>query len=370
MATGSPNVVDATAGVGRKDPAAMQRGLGTLGGITKRLRVGDEEFRRLEEEGQKAIRLADKPQVPEEFRSYRNKVLLQPGALEARDVRKLIDILLEWVNEVLAERRILLRDFTEDFCDGQILTELLEELTGETLMNEGTVALSESQQRVKLQRVLDYINDQLGIFPEDAKWSVDAIYYKDAVATLHLLVALARVFHCPLQLPKNVRIRTLRVIRQADDRLVHEEVVDEITGNELNPTGTGPGLPDKDVFDRLFEQAPEKLRAVQSSLVNFANKHLAKMKLEIDDVSSQLHDGVYLIFLMCLLEGYCLPLCDYHLKPKTLDQKLRNAGVAFRLMDDAGLFIQRVKPDEIVHKNLKGTLRVLYAIYSKFKYCD
>lgn len=350
-------------------PPFPRKDKGTFTTLTKRRRVADEEFRRLEEEGQKAIKLADKPQVPEEYRSYRNKVLLQPGALEARDVRKLINVLLEWINDVLADRRILLRDFTEDFSDGQILTEFMEELTG-TKLQDGTlsaVSLGESQQRATLAKVLDFINEQLRIFPEDAQWSVDAIYYKDAVATLHLLVALARMFNCPLQLPKNVRIRTLRVERQADDRMLHEEVVEQITGEELDPS---PQISSKDVFDRLFEQAPEKLRAVESSLLNFANKHLAKMKLEIMDIGSELHDGVYLIFLMCLLEGYCLPLSEYHLKPRNADQKLRNAGVAFRLMKDAGLFIQRVKPDEIVQKNLKGTLRVLYAIYSKFKFCD
>ena len=32
---------------------------------------------------------------------------------------------MKWVNEVLEERRIIIRDIAEDFYDGQVLSELI-----------------------------------------------------------------------------------------------------------------------------------------------------------------------------------------------------------------------------------------------------
>ncbi|XP_065185656.1 alpha-parvin-like [Sycon ciliatum] len=336
----------------------------TMATLKKRLLVGDEEVSRLEEEGRKAIKLATKPQVSDQYKTYKNKVVLQPGTLDSPNVKKLIDLILDWLNEVLAERRILLRDFFEDFCDGQILTELLEELTGSNETRESALALSEGDQRVKLSRVIEYVNRQLRIFDEEAKWSVEAIYLKDPLATLHLLVALSRLFEAPIDLPRNVRIRALRM-EEVDDKVIHEEIVEEITGSE---DGFGNRIPDKDVFDRLFEQAPDKLQAVENSLLTFVNKHLAKIKVEVVDVGTQFHDGVNLIHLMCLLERYCLPFCSYNVRPKNLDQKLRNVKLAMQLMADSGVTLPPIKPDDIVHKDLKSTLRVLYGVYSKFKF--
>ena len=364
---------EATTDAGAPAPAAPgtplagvagRRKPGTMATLTKRLRVGDEEVKRLEEEGRRAIKLADKPVVADKYRRYKNKIVVQPGSLEAPSVRKLIDVLLEWLNEVLAERRILLRDFFEDFSDGQILTELLEELTGSNETRESALALSEGDQRVKLSRVIEYVNRQLRIFDDEAKWSVDALYHKDPIATLHLLVALSRLFEAPMELPRNVRIRALRM-EEVDGKVIHEEIVEEITGGD---DAFGNRIPDKDVFDRLFEQAPDKLQAVENSLLTFANKHLAKIDVEVVDVGTQFHDGVNLIHLMCLLERYCLPFCSYHVRAKNLDQKLRNATVALSLMADAGVVLPAIKPDDIVHKDLKSTLRVLYGVYSKFKF--
>ena len=41
----------------------------------------------------------------------------------------------------------------------------------------------------------------------------------------------------------------------------------------------------------------------------------------------QFHDGVYLVMLMGLLEGYFVPLHNFHLTPTTFEQKV---GIASR----------------------------------------
>jgi len=57
----------------------------------------------------------------------------------------------------------------------------------------------------------------------------------------------------------------------------------------------------------------------------------------VSDIEHQFSDGVYLIFLMGLLEGYFVPLSELHLTPKDFEQKVFNVSFAFELMQDAGL---------------------------------
>ncbi len=55
---------------------------------------------------------------------------------------------------------------------------------------------------------------------------------------------------------------------------------------------------------------------VKKSLVTFANKHLGKINLDVYDLETQFADGVYLTLLVGLLEGYFVPLYDFHLTPQ------------------------------------------------------
>jgi parvin len=50
------------------------------------------------------------------------------------------------------------------------------------------------------------------------------------------------------------------------------------------------------------------------SLMAFCNKHLNKINLEVTDLETQFQDGVFLILLMGLLEGYFVPLYKFHLQ--------------------------------------------------------
>ena len=42
----------------------------------------------------------------------------------------MLQVLLKWVNDVLEERRIRVRDFVEDLYDGQVLSELMGRWSG------------------------------------------------------------------------------------------------------------------------------------------------------------------------------------------------------------------------------------------------
>lgn len=81
------------------------------------------------------------------------------------------------------------------------------------------------------------------------------------------------------------------------------------------------------------------------SLITFVNKHLSKVNLEVMDLDTQFHDGVYLCLLMGLLEGFFVPLYDFHLTPQDFDQKVHNVSFAFELMQDVGLAKPKARPE-------------------------
>lgn len=64
----------------------------------------------------------------------------------------------------------------------------------------------------------------------------------------------------------------------------------------------------------MFDYGPDKLAHVKSSLLAFCNKHLNKINLEVTDLENQFKDGVYLVLLMGLLEGYFVPLYSFDLQ--------------------------------------------------------
>ncbi len=69
---------------------------------------------------------------------------------------------------------------------------------------------------------------------------------------------------------------------------------------------------------------------MKKSLVTFVNKHLNKINLEVYDLDTQFSDGVYLCLLSGLLEGYFVPLYDFHLTPQVIIRLDRRAAVYFR----------------------------------------
>lgn len=82
--------------------------------------------------------------------------------------------------------------------------------------------------------------------------------------------------------------------------------------------------------------------------MTFVNKHLNKVNLEVNDLDTQFHDGVYLTLLMGLLEGFFVPLYSFHLTPQDFDQKVHNVTFAFELMQDVGLAKPKARPEGMI----------------------
>ncbi|KAH0502838.1 Alpha-parvin [Microtus ochrogaster] len=228
---------------------------------------------------------------------------------------------------------------------------MLEKLESEKL-NVAEVTQSEIAQKQKLQTVLEKINETLKLPPRSIKWNVDSVHAKSLVAILHLLVALSQYFRAPIRLPDHVSIQVV-VVQKREGILQSRQIQEEIT--------------ERDAFDTLFDHAPDKLNVVKKTLITFVNKHLNKLNLEVTELETQFADGVYLVLLMGLLEGYFVPLHSFFLTPDSFEQKVLNVSFAFELMQDGGLEKPKPRPEDIVNCDLKSTLRVLYNLFTKYR---
>lgn len=106
---------------------------------------------------------------------------------------------------------------------------------------------------------------------------------------------------------------------------------------------------------------------VKKTLITFVNKHLNKLNLEVSELETQFADGVYLVLLMGLLEGYFVPLCSFFLIPENFDHKVHNVSFSFELMQDGKMEKPKPRPEDIVICDLKSTLRVLYNLFTKYR---
>uniref|UniRef100_A0A8C5EU69 Alpha-parvin n=1 Tax=Gouania willdenowi TaxID=441366 RepID=A0A8C5EU69_GOUWI len=333
-----------------KSPSSRKKDdsfLGKLGGTLAR-RKKAKEVSELQEEGINAINLPLSPSHyeldPEDtITALENEVrtMVDPNSKNDRKLQELMKVLIDWINDVLVGERIIVKDLAEDLYDGQVLQKLFEKLEGEKL-NVAEVTQSEIAQKQKLQTVLERINDSLKLSTRSIRWNVDSVHAKSIVAILHLLVALSQHFRAPIRLPDHVSIQVV-VVQKREGILQSRQIQEEITGN----TEAFSGRHERDAFDTLFDHAPDKLNVVKK----FA-------------------DGVYLVLLMGLLEGYFVPLYNFFLTPENFDQKVHNVSFSFELMQDGGLERPKPRPEDIVNCDLKSTLRVLYNLFSRYRNVD
>uniref|UniRef100_A0A8B9UZN3 Parvin beta n=2 Tax=Anas TaxID=8835 RepID=A0A8B9UZN3_9AVES len=321
----------------------------------------------LQEEGKNAINAPMNPSTvdmhPEDtfLEENEERTMIDPNSKEDPKFKELIKVLIDWINDVLVEERIIVKHLEEDLYDGQVLQKLLEKLADRKL-NVAEVTQSEIGQKQKLQTVLEAVHDLLRPHGWTIKWNVDSIHGKNLISILHLLVALAMHFQAPTRLPEHVSVQVV-VVRKREGLLQTTHVTEELT----TTTEMMMGRFERDAFDTLFDHAPDKLSVVKKSLITFVNKHLNKLNLEVTELETQFADGVYLVLLMGLLEDYFVPLHNFYLTPESFDQKVHNVSFAFELMQDGGLKKPKARPEDVVNLDLKSTLRVLYNLFTKYK---
>ncbi|XP_069759537.1 beta-parvin-like isoform X2 [Narcine bancroftii] len=294
--------------------------LGKLGGTLARKKKA-REVNDLQEEGKNAINAPLTPTPadihPEDTMLEENEehTMIEPYSKEGAKFKELVKVLIDWINDVLVEERIIVKSLEEDLYDGQVLQKLFEKLANRKL-NVAEVTQSEIGQKQKLQTVLESVNNLLRPQGWVIKWSVDSIHAKSTVAILHLLVTLAMHFRAPVRLPEHASVQ-LVVVRKREGILQTSHVTEEFTST----TEMMMGRFERDAFDTLFDHAPDKLSVVKKSLITFVNKHLNKLNLEVTELETQFADGVYLVLLMGLLEDYFVPLYNFYLTPENFEQK-------------------------------------------------
>uniref|UniRef100_A0A8D0P0U0 Gamma-parvin n=1 Tax=Sus scrofa TaxID=9823 RepID=A0A8D0P0U0_PIG len=300
------------------------------------------------------------PSPPSATLGGEKRKYLPPTSRKDPRFEELQKALMEWINTELLPEHIVVRSLEEDMFDGLILHHLFQKLAGLKL-NVEEIALTSASQRRKLTVVLEAANKSLQVEESQAKWSVESIFNKDLLATLHLLVALAKRFQPSLPLPANVQVEVI-TMESTKSGLKSEKSVEQLT-----ECSTDTDQASKDVFDELFKLAPEKVNAVKEAIMNFVNQNLDCLGLSVQNLDTQFADGVILLLLIGQLEGFFLHLKEFYLTPNSPAEMLHNVTLALELLKDEGLLKYPVSPEDIVNKDTKSTLRVLYSLFCKHK---
>uniref|UniRef100_A0A1I7TPT0 Beta-parvin n=1 Tax=Caenorhabditis tropicalis TaxID=1561998 RepID=A0A1I7TPT0_9PELO len=324
----------------------------------------EDEVLELELEGREALDSSLVPVLAKNIWLEEGEVRRYLTKETARDQKlaQVVDLLIYWLNEELADQRIVVRHIQEDLFDGQIIQKLLEKLE-QIRIEVPEVSQSEEGQRQKLQIVIQTANRILGQPRDQEKWSVDLIHQKDFTSIIQLLVIIALHYRAPVRFPDNV-VANVVVAHKEHGQVKTHRITEQITTvqTELAPKGT------RDAFDTLFDYGPDKLAHVKTSLLAFCNKHLNKINLEVSDLDTQFQDGVFLVLLVGLLEGYFVPLYHFNLQVQSHEEKVKNVQFAFKLMEDAGLEKPRSRVQDIANGDVKSTLRLLHLLFTKYKH--
>uniref|UniRef100_A0A8C2GLU9 Parvin, alpha b n=1 Tax=Cyprinus carpio TaxID=7962 RepID=A0A8C2GLU9_CYPCA len=289
-----------------KSPSSRKKDdsfLGKLGGTSARRKKAKEVSER-QEEGMNAINLplSSTPFEldPEDtvLDEIEVRTMVDPYSRNDPKLQELMKVLIDWISDVLVRERIIVKDLVEDLYDGQVLQKLFENLEGEKL-NVAEVTQCEITQKQKLQTVLEKINDTLKISSRNTKWNT---------------------VHCQPSLPfTKVHFYFLMPI-------VVSGLIKEIMS----------------YFTDLF---------FFQTLITFVNKHLNKLNLEVSELETQFADGMYLVLLMGLLEGYFAMVNNLKIITFSRKQKLLPTLLMYY----------------IVNCDLKSTLRVLYNLFTKYR---
>ncbi|KRZ09681.1 Beta-parvin [Trichinella zimbabwensis] len=354
----------------KKDESFLDK-IGTLGRSKKKVHEEDEALQ-VEIEGRDAIDSSEMITigipVPIEISAddiiegEERAIITEQSRMDAK-VNEVVKLLIDWINDILASERIVVKDIVEDLYDGLVIQKLLEKLAN-VRMEVPEVSQSVEGQRQKLQVILQYCS-QIFAQPrwQQPRWSAESIHNKNLASILQLLVAVAIHFRAPIRFPEHCQLQML-VAHKRDGQLHTRYVTEEITDvqDEFGLRG------ERDAFDTLIDHAPDKLSVVKRSLLTFANKHLNKVNLEVTELEYQFQDGVFLVLLMGLLENYFVPLYGFHLTPTDFDQKVHNVALSFELMQEAGMPQPKSRPEDIVNGDMKCTLRILYSLFTRYKH--
>ncbi|XP_069019383.1 gamma-parvin [Embiotoca jacksoni] len=302
----------------------------------------------------------------ESFQGGKQKVI-QPTSLKDPQFEKLKEALVDWINRSLKSEHIVVQNLEEDLYDGLVLHHLLARLAGIHL-TMADIALTSVAQIRKLEVILEELNKRLGLQDSShIKWDVKLIHNKDLLATIHLLVAMVRCFQPELDLPPNVKVEV--IVLEVSRSGIKSDMQTEVLTEESSEAGSdSPGNTEReDPIDQLLKLDAQKVNTVKKAILHFVNQNVTTMGLQVADMDKQFADGVILLLLIGQLEGFFIPLFGFNLTPVNDSEMLHNVTLALDLLNDTGLELSSVDPQDIVSQDIAATLKVLYALFTKHK---
>ncbi|XP_067124657.1 LOW QUALITY PROTEIN: filamin-A-like [Centruroides vittatus] len=130
---------------------------------------------------------------------------------------------------------------------------------------------------------------------------------------------------------------------------------------EEKSAGQVPAEGEEDEMERdLAEDAAWK-RIQQNTFTRWANEHLKTANKNINNLETDLSDGLRLIALVEVLSGKKLP--KHNKRPNFISQKLENVSVALKFLeDDEGIKIVNIDSSDIVDCKLKLILGLIWTL--------
>ncbi|XP_054475690.1 gamma-parvin isoform X2 [Anoplopoma fimbria] len=300
----------------------------------------------------------------ESFQGEKQK-LIQPTSLKDPKLEKLKEALVYWINSTLKPEHIVVQSLEEDLYDGLVLHHLLSRFAGVNVSVD-EMALTSIAQIRKLGMVLEELDKRLGLQDSSRiKWNVKLIHNKDLLATIHLLVAMVRAFQPELDLPPNVTVEV--VIMEVSKSGIKSDVQMEVLTEKDKGSDSLSKTEREDPIEQLLKLEAHKVNTVKKAILHFVNQNMSSMGLQVADMDKQFADGVILLLLIGQLEGFFVPLYDFNLTPVSHSEMLHNVTLAFDLLNDTGLQVSNVDPQDIVSQDDTATLKVLYALFKKHK---
>ncbi|KAM4618521.1 gamma-parvin isoform 2-T3 [Polymixia lowei] len=282
--------------------------------------------------------------------------LIQPTWLKDPQLEKLKEVLVNWINNTLKTDHIVVQSLEEDLYDGLVLHHLLEE-----------IAVTSAAQIHKLEVILEEFDKRLGLNDSTLiKWNVKLIHNKDLLSTIHLLVAIVKCFQPDLDLPPNVKVEVVLV--EVNRNGIKSDVeIEFLTEESDSSTGSLNNSGREDPIEQLLKLDAHKVNTVKKAILHFVNQNTSNMGLHVADLNKQFSDGVILLLLIGQLEGFFVPLCDFNLTPLNRSEMLHNVTLALDLLNDMGLHVSNIDPQDIVSQDVTATLKVLYVLFKKYK---
>ncbi|GAA6223932.1 gamma-parvin [Lates japonicus] len=301
----------------------------------------------------------------ESFQGEKRKII-QPASLKDPKLEKLKQALVDWINSTLNREHIVVQRLEEDLFDGLVLHHLLSRLAGVHLPVE-EIALTSTSQIHKLEVILEELDKRLGLQDSSQiKWNVKLSHNFDLHIRRQIQFRLETSHHGNQQMNsgQKVFVVDVEVSRSGIKSDVQTEVLTE-------DSDTGPdslsNTEREDPIEQLLKLEAHKVNTVKKAILHFVNQNMLTMGLQVADMDKQFADGVILLLLIGQLEGFFIPLYDFNLTPVNHSEMLHNVNLALDILNDTGLQMSSVDPQDIVSQDVTATLKILYALFKKHK---